>query len=225
MNRMYAIAALGLLSAAAGADGAFITANLMGISPALTVEVAAFGGGFVNVYDGRYNWFRTGGDAAAPIGTFTSYCIEITQHVSLGGTYNFEPVPTESAPLPAGVLAPMGIVKADQLAELFGSLGFNAFTDPITAQQAAAIQIAVWEIVYEVPGNPLDVSGGNIHFQNGGAIADAQALLNTIDGVGPRFTSLYAISSPDVQDQLVPTPGALALVGLAGLTGLRRRRA
>ena len=108
---------------------------------------------------------------------------------------------------------------------------------PLDQQKAAALQIAIWEIVREESGT-LDVGSGITRFRYEsmpGTMDLAQSYLDQIDGHGPWAAGLLALISgtqtvAGTQDLIVqdlPEPGTLgtaALACLASLCVIRRRR-
>jgi hypothetical protein len=202
--------------------------------------------GINRVVDGA-NWYDTSAEVfymtQLPGGTFPddlmpkgssffAFCIEPREFISEGGDYWYT-----VAPLSQGTtnIGGMGEAKALKLEELFGRF-YPVFGVPLDQQKAAALQIAIWEIVREDSGT-LDVHAGNTQFRNEtlvGTIDLAQSYLSAIDGKGPRAEGLLALISgsltvPGTQDVIVqdlPEPGTLGLAGLACavLLGRVRRR-
>lgn len=194
----------------------------------------------------RFDLVRTGGtDTHQLVGSgvfnhFYAFCIEPRQFITPNLSIQYDFVPVATAPTNLGG---MGAPKADQITELFGRYAPN-LAAPMTTQQAGALQIAIWEIVRELPGNPLDVYNDNIYFGSGenpaGMIALAQSYVQSLDGTGPRAQGLFSIingiygdpstdaGTQDLLVQAVPEPSSLALAGLAGCLALgsylRRRR-
>ena len=214
------------ISAACGSALAADTvrATFNSVSPSVSCQFSTnSGGSWTGTLAGSMNWTRDNvspGTYAGLQGNFSSFCIEVTQHVAFGGTYTYDVTMTPNAPTPdINFNLPMGNTKASQLSELFGrySSSLAGNTD------FGAFQMAVWEIVYD---NGTNVNAGVFQIRNAAASeALANTWLGTLDGSGPMMGGLFALSNRDQQDQIVPGPGGRALACAGGLLVARRRRA
>jgi hypothetical protein len=142
-------------------------------------------------------------------------------------------LPLEEAP-PNGPLGPMGENKADHLHLLLSAY----WTDSMTANEAAGLQLAVWEIVAENELGVYDLSIGGYsatdppetvaqgqwyldHFSDyDGPISPFAAICNYMDDVEGSIDYVvgYSISAP--------APAAIGLCGFGALivNMVRRRR-
>lgn len=181
------------------------------------------------------NSIRTGGFTGLLNGqAFLSYCIELLQTFHFNTDYTYTVAPVASAPNthtatstnpPAG----MGAAKATDLSRLLGGFFAGSFA---TTVRSAAMQLAIWEIVYETPGGGYDVSSGgfrvsgNLKVNQSAAVTQANAWLAVL-GSQPMLP-LEALTHPDRQDfiTVVPLPPAALLLGTAllGIWGVARRR-
>jgi hypothetical protein len=218
-------------------------------SPAQTLSVyydsngAAAGGGqqYNNVLTGQYNWQWTSGDEKPgninANNQFWTYCIELTQNVNNNSSVTYNLAPLDTAPDPGrGIGGGMGITKANMVQELFE----RNYTMNFNAVQAAAFQLALWEIIFEHGTSASwSITSGDFRLTtNNSTIAGlAGDMLNSVRNngngnyTGPRQWGLMAMTSGDSQDQVVvtPTPAppglVLALSGLLpGVVCLRRMR-
>ena len=219
---------VGALSAAAMASCAnagfdTICATFNGVSPGSGGQYSLNSGANWNGYGaaGLFNWTRTSGTYAGAQGNFLSFCTELGEHVSGGNNYCYDVVSLEVAPSSGG----MGAAKADLVRELFGRFYTPAFGSILSANAAEAMQLSIWEIVFE-NGGSLGLGSGNAQFtnDNAAAVALAGTYLSALDGTGPRNFDIVVMSANGVQDQIIPTPGTLALLGLGALATKRRRR-
>lgn len=214
------------VTAAAGsasATGPDITAQFNGIIPSVPITWSVTGGAFTNPgAAGCFNWDRLGGTYTGVSGNFNGFCLELTETIQEPNIYTYKVVPLDLAPDGDGTFTfPLGPVGADQLAEMWAA--WYPTLNPLDPVECAAFQIAIWEIVYD---NNLILNGFGDSLQIGApaaVLALAQTYLNVIDGIGPRAT-LDAFTHPTAQDQVVPGPGTLALLGMGGLLAGRRRR-
>jgi hypothetical protein len=173
---------------------------------------------------------------------FAAFCLEPLQQVSFTNeTYTLENLSSGSTDLGAG----MGTQRAAMIQELFGRF-YPDFRAAITQEQAAALQIATWEIIREkVDSNctvqnlsysDLDVHSGDIFFNyaSDGSVDLAQTYLDALNGSGPKATNLAALTlaeSPgqptqDLLVQIIPEPSTIVLVsiGMLGVAVFRRKK-
>lgn len=124
------------------------------------------------------------------------------------------PVVARSGPL----TIPAGAFPADGGASGVHSWGFTFnFTTPYNLNPADGLIIQIRHTGYGSVGTPLNAFFATRGFENG--VTDA--ISSTAGGTA---TNANGFSSPYYVN-LIPTPGAVALFGLAGLAGVRRRRA
>jgi hypothetical protein len=181
-----------------------------------------------NINVAAFQMARTGGDylglPPAPVG-FVAFCMEPTENISLGTTRVYDVRDLASAP--TSITGGIGVTRASRLEELFGR--FKSVIDTnFSQQQAAAFQMAIWEIVTEQNGI-YNVTNGTTRFRNStasGATTLANNMLSALDGTGPRVNNLYAMTFVGGQDLLfqAPEPGGLAVGGLVLLLGISRLR-
>ena len=184
---------------------------------------------------GRFNFTRTGGDHPttplpdSPVSSFWAFCVELGQTVNFGESVSYDVLPLAMG---SNVTGGLGAAKADSIGELLGAV-YPDFSQVLTNNQYAALQIAIWEITREdFATNGYDVLAGDVTFS--GSTATILNLANTylaqVDGVGPRAQGLRALVNERRQDMLVqfpvPEPAslALALMGLGAVFGTRRRQ-
>jgi len=188
-------------------------------------------GSVEGVYSGVYNLEKTYGTGEGKLwtnGTVGAFCSELS-----------EPVPEITSKYSVVSLQDsFGSAKADYISELWGRYHDPSWTGdgPFTWQQdskAAAFATAIWEIVYEgLPSSPLkwDVKvdntwGGSGFRTDFGGATIANNYLHSLDGTGP-MANLRVFSYNGSQDYIaqVPEPTTIALLGLGGLSLLRRKR-
>ena len=213
-----------LLAATPGLVGAsnadVIAARLDSVDPKRTVVLSRNAGdSFQEVGSGTARFTRIGGDYSGPgaNGQFVAYCIELFQSITWGETYDFETRAPENSPVPG---EGMGAPRAAALAELYGRFYVPSFA---TRDEAAAFQIAVWELVHD---DGRDLTDGLIQVQDTGLwYGIAQGWLDFLDGQGPRL-ELLGMTHLLKQDHIIviPSPAAVSLFACAGIIGLSRRR-
>lgn len=219
---MLALAVLTGLTGIASAET--VTAKFSSVAPSRTLYYS-FNGNATNTVAGLFNWTNVSGALTEP---FSSFCIELDEHISYSHTYTFDVTQPADAPtLDAG--------RADALSELWGVF-HGDLADGDAAQQrnnAAAFQIAVWEIVHDDDRNVLN-DNGVFHARGSSTSAawtlQAQAMLDWIGMYeGDRANNLAALVTPRYQDQLAvihaPAPAAVwGGIGLLTFAGMIRRR-
>ena len=170
-----------------------------------------------NVYAGELEWAWVGTPPQGFTQTFTSFCLDIKsyltdpQTVVVKSTDDFNPVPDAGG-------------KAAWLV--------NTFAATISGNQAniraAALQVAIWEVVYDTTN---DLLAGTFRLGTGGNIlAQAQSYLSALYSPAGSYQTAHGrwLEADPGQDQLVvptPEPATLLLLalGACSLVGGRKR--
>lgn len=209
-------------ASAAVAQGDVLTLTFQNVSPGAGVQYSLNSGGdFNGTTAGVMNW----------VGGYETFCIQLEEYISGGQqvTYNVLDV----ADVPDAEPGAMGTFRAGLIEDLYARNYASIASD----EDAAAFQVAIWEIVHERGDtfNPLTLgdlglSTGTARFTsvNGNVLTLAGDLLAGLGGAYNdeflTFSSLRGLSNETRQDQLIVVPGPGALAGIIGVAAMRRRR-
>ena len=193
--------------------------------------------GNTGINAGAFSWSDGVGNS------YVTFCTELTQNINFGNSYNYDidslsiaPVPNDSinAAFPH-LIGGMGTYRAGLVQNLYDQY-FSVALD--SSVNAAAFQLAIWEIVYEEglaegDNSTLNVSDGDFTISNNNAgnqsqtqaITLANTWLSTLSSVG--VTTLVALTNDTYQDQILliplPAPVLMAGLGLLAVPLIRRR--
>ncbi len=220
MNRtVLAFSSLAAAALCAGASATVvdITYNGMGYFETISITSPGYSGG-VNAGQMLLTAANSSDTNAFANGSYISYCGDYYQNSNTGpnpySVVGVDLIPNN---------APMGAAKAAAIGELYAFAGGAQYG--VDSAYACAFQLAIWEVIADY--NTIDPSSGA--FSASGYSAQAgiylAALLGSLDGSGSA--NIVGLTNDTYQDFIVevPGPGSLALIGVAGLVGARRRRA
>lgn len=190
------------------ASGQTLQTKLLSISPALSVNGTFNSGATTANYTSGVNNFANFSD---PLFNFQAFCVEPTAFISVGQTLTYE------------VTSLSLLTNADKVARLVG--GYLASSK--TADDAAAVQWAIWEVTAET-SLTNSLSNGNVNITS--SSLSTQTLGNNYLANINSYTKAnitYLTNSP-YQNMVaitpIPEPASLGLLALSSLTLLRRRR-
>jgi len=220
--------ALGAMLLGSAISASALTLNLTGFSTAGAQTVSVTGPTSSTVNAGAF----TGSLSGAPgfdANPFYTYCVELTQTFAFGS-----PLPGYSIVGGMSYFGANAATIVDRLGKLFTHLG--GVNLPADAQTSTAIQLAVWDSIYESAGsfNTGSMSVGTGFQVTSASAATVLQATNLLASAALVTNSMYSISvltNSSQQDFLLirelPLPGTLALsaFGLLALAMVRRRRA
>lgn len=203
-----------------GAAYGYENFNLVNSTPPVNDSNQAAGGFTMKVNTSNDSQFNANS-------SILTWCIELTQSITQGSNYNYTTTDLTAAnPSWAG-----------RLQELIAQ-NYQTVLSAANSITSAAMQLAIWEVVYEPASSALNLSNGN--FRAGTTDSDSIAAKNMAQGWLDNLSSsadtgkykIVMLTSGSAQDLVTvlptPIPAAALLFGSAlGLGGLlqRRRRA
>lgn len=209
------VLALGLAGLAYQASAVPVTVQEIGIGPNEIVEMTTLTGNTVGthwVYAGPVDLLVNG------VAT-TGFCID-PFHWSITGQQSYNTEALSAGPKAPG--GPMGDATALKIEQLWAQY----YTPDITSQNAAGLQIAIWELVgganFQLNSSPDYGAGDMLNWVNNNSGATAADLIG-VTGPGQDYV-IPAISSNSRNS--VPDGGQTALLlgfGLLGLVAARSR--
>lgn len=222
-----AIAGALVLSSAAHAD--LVTVQCTGLGVGRNVNVT-HGTTTANVFAGQLRLTLTNSTGQNVNGLWTSFCTELSQFIYVNGAaQTYQVLPVSDLPIPG---AGMGATRANAVARMFAAAAGTQYGT--NADLAAAFQIAVWEITMDFDGTAGSINTGAGTFKGNSLSAAIQGNLTALFAAAANLSgaqsTVLGIGNSTYQDQLldvstfIPAPGAVALLGLAGLVGARRRK-
>ena len=224
-----ASAALGALVVSAAANASLVTVQGTGTGAGRNVSVT-HGTTTASVFAGQIRLTLTGSTGQNLNGLWTSFCTELSQFIYINGAaQTYTVLPVSDLPIPG---AGMGTVRSSAIARMYAAAAGSQFGT--NSDIAAAFQIAVWEVSMDYDGTAASLNTGVGSFKGNsltaainGHLSNLFAAASNTGGVG---SNILGIGNATYQDQIldlsngIPAPGAMALLGLAGVVGGRRRK-
>ena len=207
--------------AAMPARADFVTTTFSNVNPGEIVTIT-MNGASESGWAGVYNFTNTSSNTGGLSSSFGGFCIDIGQDIYANQTVQFTVASLPNAPVPGKA---MGLLRA----ELIGELWYQDYSLIGTSNSnAAAFQIAIWEIINETQTNngklDLNVLTGafTVSDSDTTTLNTANSWLGALDlsGNGPQDPGLIALTSMSYQDyavQGVVTPAPAGwILGLVG---------
>lgn len=229
------VAGMALVAAAGGAQALGFAISYSG-NESISVTAVGDGASPGTYTGGAFTITPNGLDGAwpayVPAGSFVSYCTQISESFGSSPLSGYS-ITTSANP---GGQPPVDGAKLDQLSRLMAfSYSGSGFGPTPTNTQEAAIQAAVWEILYEPNGTGwggFDLGTGSFKAALSIGQSAAFTTISTWVGGGATLAGPYTpyalLTKGGSQDFLVPVPEpeayGLALAGLGVVAFMLRRR-
>jgi hypothetical protein len=233
------------LALAGFSSASTITATFNGVSKSTSVSVSTnsgISGSWSTATVGLSTFTQTGGtfglDPLAPGTSILAFCIQLEQSISSGSSVTFDVVDLKDGRNPAPTLGATKAAQIDQLFNIAFSSNAGLVSTSISNLVAQAVQIAIWEIIYETSGT-FNVTNGTTRFKDmSTSLRDqANSYLSLITANPTPTLDLFAMNNRYKQDFViqvnnpgdtgqVPEPGTMLLTATAllGLSLRLRRR-
>lgn len=209
-NRLICIGAVAAFIGAGHSNAQSLTAHFISIDPGIGVNGTVDNGSFTQ------DW----ASGVAKFQEFNAFCIEPAQSLDYGETLVYQ------------IQNPLSLDDAADVASLVGGYLEYLNTNPTSgaiAQNAAAVQWAIWEVTTEVPFATRSLDIGKVRITapdpTGTNVLANQYLANIGTYTPANVTFLTNSTRQDVVTwNNVPEPTSAALLALSGLLLFRRRR-
>lgn len=193
------------------------TIGFTGLGSAAVVGVSGLTNGLV--YAGELNWSWVGAAPAGAAQSFYSYCVDLLNYA--------QSTQVSTVGTTAGLTGGSYVANAgDKAAWLFNTYA-SAVHATGQAVQAAALQIAIWEALYDTTAS---LATGNVRFTASSAIlAQAGSYLSSLYSssyLGSSSTVLFTNGGQDQMTNRVSEPSTMLLLGVGLLVAsqIYRRR-
>lgn len=199
-SRPIMLAALGVLLCVSVSQADTMTYNGLGLSQQVQIHSPGYLTDGATVNAGQ---LLIGYDGHS----YKGYCVDLDHYVT--------------SPQTVTAVSVLSLNRGDKVAYLFETYGPTIATNV----EAAALQSAIWEVIFET-ASTLNVTTGAFSITDGsGVYAQANTWLATLPA-GPYVPSpdTIVLDAVDGQDVLIPEPTSMALLAIGACSVLLNRR-